>query len=67
MSLGFPKEDFFVKCAFELNVRESLKEQCHEDFAALGQSLLLGFNHKQNASIKLRRRYQMNFIRKGLP
>ena len=47
----------------------TLKEQCHKDFAVLGQfctkSLLWGFNHKQNVSVKLWRRYQMNFIREG--
>ena len=43
----------------------NLKEQCHDDFVALGQfvlkSLLWGFY----ASVKLRRRYRMNFIRDG--
>ena len=42
---------------------------CHDDFAVLGQfelkSLLWGFNHKQNASVSLSQRYQMNFIREG--
>ena len=46
-----------------------LKEQCHKDFAVLGQfcakSLLWDLNHKQNASIKLRQRYQTIFIRDG--
>ena len=35
-------------------VTSMLKEQCREDFAVLGysvlESLLLGLNHKQNAS-----------------
>ena len=31
------------------------------------KSSLWGFNHKQNVSVKLRRRYQMNFIRHGYP
>ena len=30
------------------------------------KSFLGGFNRKQNASVKLRRRYQMNFIRDEL-
>ena len=45
------------------------KEQCHEDFAVLGQFcakiITLRINHKQNASVKPRQRYQMNFIREG--
>ena len=44
-----------------------LKEQCHEDFAVLGQFcakiITWDLNYKQNASVKLRRRYQTNFIR----
>ena len=51
------------------SVGEVLKEQCHEDFAVLGQFcakiITLRLNHKQNASVKLRRRYQTNFIREG--
>ena len=43
-----------------------IKQQCHEDFAVLGQFcakiITLRFNHKQNASVKLQQRYQMNFI-----
>ena len=47
-----------------------LKGQCHEDFAVLrpesvAKSLLWGFYHKQNASVKLRQRYQIHFIREG--
>ena len=49
----------------------TLKGQCHEDFAVLGQFcakiISLRLYHKQNASVKLRRRYQMNFIRDGYP
>ena len=53
-------------CQFSPEV--SLKVQCHEDFAVLGQfcaKIIRGFNHKQNASVKLRRKYEMNFIREG--
>ena len=49
----------------------NLKEQYHKDFAVLGKfcdkSLPWGFNHKQNAFVKLQGRYQMNFIRDGYP
>ena len=54
-----------------LSKPRSTQEQCHEDFAVLGQSwfcansLLWGFNHKLNASVKLRQRFQMNFNREG--
>ena len=41
--------------------KRELKEQCHENFAVFGQF----FNYKQNASVKLQRRYQMNVIREG--
>ena len=48
---------------------KSLKGQCHEDFAGLGQFcakiITLGFPHTQNASVKLGRRCQINFIREG--
>ena len=47
-----------------------LKDQFHEDFAVLSlnsvlKSLLWGLNHKQNASEKLQRKYQMKFVRHG--
>ena len=57
---------------FSFTVIVNLKEQCHEDFAVLGQFWakiitlrLLHVSHKQNASAKLRQRYQMNFITEG--
>ena len=56
-------------CWLPLGKLMFLKERCHEDFAVLDQfgakiiTLKPGFNHKQNSSVKLRRRYQMNFIR----
>ena len=47
----------------------TLKEQCHEEFAVLGQFwakiITFSLNHKQNASVKLRGRSQMNFITEG--
>ena len=47
----------------------ALKEQCHEDFAVFGQFcakiITLRLIHKQNASVKLQQRYEMNFIKEG--
>ena len=48
-----------------------LKEQCHEDFAVLGQFfakiIIWGFDHKQNTSVKLRqRRISNEFYQRGL-
>ena len=46
-----------------------LKEQCHDDFAVLGQLcakiVTLRLNRKQNATVKLPRTYQINFIGEG--
>ena len=47
-----------------------LKGHYHKDFTFLGQFCvkiitLRLINHKQNASVRLRRRYKMNFIREG--
>ena len=47
------------------NTLLKLKEQCHEDFAVLGQFCAKIITLSQNASVKLRQRYQMNFIRGG--
>ena len=61
-----------VQILLSLQMFQVLKQQCHKDFAALGQfcakiTTLWGFNHKQNVSVKLHvwQRYQMNFIRDG--
>ena len=44
----------------------NLKGHCHEGFAVLSQfSVKIIPINKNNASVKLRRRYEMNFIREG--